>query len=283
MAPQNIRHLYLLSDRLLGRYTYDRIGRGTIDIENLCVAILGNIQPGVLRPYLSQAINGTSGDDGMIQRFQLMVWPDLKGSKPVDQWPDTTAKNKAHEVFIRLAAWEGWKEPARFTHEAQLLFNNWYEELLIEIRADDIQPAIESHYGKYPSLVPSLAALIHLVDDEHQKTVIDVDIIKKALAWIPYLKSHAERVYSSALDPIDANAQMILDKLGCNKLQDGFGTGDVIRGGWTGLSKLADVKAAIDRLIDYGWLKKIIAQPMAIGRPSSKYSINPIIFQKHTT
>ena len=278
----NDRAFYTQAFNGLGRYTYDRIERGTIDIENLCVAILGNIQPGVLRPYLSQAINGSSGDDGMLQRFQLIVWPDFKGTKPVDQWPDTAAKDKAYQVFARLAAWDGWDEPARFSDDAQLLFNDWYQELLIEIRANDIQPAIESHYGKYPSLVPSLASLIYLADDEYHNSVIGLDSVQKALAWIPYLKSHAERVYSSALDPVDANAQTILDKLIASKLLDGFGTGDIIRGGWTGLSTLVDVKAAIDRLVDYGWIKKIIPQPIAIGRPSERYSVHPIIFQKGT-
>ena len=97
----NDRAFYLECFNGLGRLYYDRIGRGTIDIESLCLAILGNIQPGVLRPYLNQAAKGATGDDGMIQRFQLMVWPDLTDWQHVDQWPDTDAKNQAFAVFER--------------------------------------------------------------------------------------------------------------------------------------------------------------------------------------
>jgi putative DNA primase/helicase len=105
-------------------------------------------------------------------------------------------------VFTRLADWEGLKEPARFSEEAQKLFDAWFCNLHQELRADDIYPALESHYGKYKSLIPSLALLIHLADDEHHSAAVGTDAVNKAIAWSEYLKSHAERVYSSALDPI---------------------------------------------------------------------------------
>lgn len=46
-------------------------------------------------------------NDGLIQRFQLAVFPDSFGLwRNVDRWPDTAAKNRAYEVFIRLAQLE---------------------------------------------------------------------------------------------------------------------------------------------------------------------------------
>ncbi|MGZ8928862.1 MAG: DUF3987 domain-containing protein [Methylobacter sp.] len=280
----NDRAFYLEAFNGLGRYTYDRIGRGTIDIENLCLAILGNIQPGVLRPYLNQATKGTTGDDGMIQRFQLMVWPDLNDWQHVDQWPDKEAKNTVFVIFERLAEWKGFNEPARFSEEAQKRFDAWFFNLHQELRADDIPPAIESHFGKYKSLIPSLAVLIHLVDDENHSLTVGVDAVKRAIAWSEYLKSHTERVYSSALDPIDANAKAILTKIESGKLSDGFSAGDILRGGWTGLDSLNNVKTALTRLIDYGWLKQITSSPSALGgRPSIRYQIHPKILPKHST
>ncbi|NOS76296.1 MAG: DUF3987 domain-containing protein [Methyloglobulus sp.] len=274
----NDRAFYLECFNGLGRYTYDRIGRGTIDIESLCLAILGNIQPGVLRPYLNQAAKGATGDDGMIQRFQLMVWPDLTDWQHVDQWPDKEAKNKAVAVFERLAAWQGFSEPARFDEAAQKLFDAWLCELHQELRADDIPPAIESHFGKYKSLIPSLAVLVHLADDESHRLIVGVDAIKKAIAWGDYLKSHALRVYGAALDPVNANAKTILDKIESGKLSDGFGTRDILRGGWTGLDTLDNVNAALSRLVEYGWLKQLTLPGSAKGgRPSIRYQIHPKI------
>ncbi len=46
----NDRSFYLEAFNGGGRYTYDRIGRGTIDIEAVCVSIIGTIQPGKLIP-----------------------------------------------------------------------------------------------------------------------------------------------------------------------------------------------------------------------------------------
>jgi 5S rRNA maturation endonuclease (ribonuclease M5) len=271
----NDRAFYLECFNGLGRYTYDRIGRGTIDIESLCLAILGNIQPGVLRPYLNQAAKGATGDDGMIQRFQLMVWPDLTDWQHVDQWPDIDAKNNAFAVFERLAEWQGFSEPARFDGAAQRLFDAWFCGLHQELRADDIPPAIESHLGKYKSLIPSLAVLVHLADDESHSPIVGVDAVSKAIAWSGYLKSHALRVYGAALDPVNANAKTILDKVESGKLSDGFGTGDVLRGGWTGLDTLEIVKAAMTRLVEYGWLVQMTpTNPTMGGRPSMRYQVH---------
>ncbi len=71
------RAFYLEAWKGTGRFTYDRIGRGTVDIEAAIVSILGSIQPGPLRAYLRAAVADTEGADGLIQRFQLAVYPDV--------------------------------------------------------------------------------------------------------------------------------------------------------------------------------------------------------------
>lgn len=67
-----------------GHYTYDRIGRGTIEIENCTLSIIGGIQPSKLAPLVRDAVRGVA-DDGLIQRFQFAIWPDDIGSW---QWID---------------------------------------------------------------------------------------------------------------------------------------------------------------------------------------------------
>ena len=71
------RSFYLEAWEGNGRFTYDRIGRGTIDITACCVSILGGIQPGLISDYIATAVRGGAGDDGLVQRFQLLVWPDI--------------------------------------------------------------------------------------------------------------------------------------------------------------------------------------------------------------
>jgi Protein of unknown function (DUF3987) len=97
------RAFYLEAWNGTGRYVYDRIGRGTIEIEAACVSLLGGIQPGPLAHYLRTALEGGSGDDGFMQRFQLLVWPDISRQwRNVDRWPQSMAKQHVIEVFARL-------------------------------------------------------------------------------------------------------------------------------------------------------------------------------------
>src|SRR5204862_4703325 len=59
------RGFYLTAWAGDSRFTYDRIGRGTLDIESAIVSIIGSIQPGVVNDYLRGAVVGGSGDDGL--------------------------------------------------------------------------------------------------------------------------------------------------------------------------------------------------------------------------
>ena len=84
----------------------DRIGRGHISIPNLCASIFGGIQPDKLTVYLEQAAHALA-NDGMLQRFQLLVYPDPRPWEWRDRAPDKAARDAAFAVFEALAegAW----------------------------------------------------------------------------------------------------------------------------------------------------------------------------------
>jgi len=74
-------------------HTIDWIGRGTIHVDACCMSMLGGIQPGRLRCYLADALADGPSNDGLIQRFQLMVWPDTESDwKYVDRAPDPASE-----------------------------------------------------------------------------------------------------------------------------------------------------------------------------------------------
>src|SRR5712664_4234588 len=99
---ENDRAFYCEAWNGTGAYTYDRIGRGTLHIRAACVSVLGGIQPGPLERYL-RAVFAGRGDDGLLQRFQLAVWPDGGGRwRNVDRWPDADARTRVIELFQRL-------------------------------------------------------------------------------------------------------------------------------------------------------------------------------------
>ena len=83
-------------------YTFDRIIRGTHHIEAACVSLLGATQPSKIADFVKRSVDGGLGDDGMIQRFSLAVWPDGVGWREVDRYADSEAKQAAFDVFDRL-------------------------------------------------------------------------------------------------------------------------------------------------------------------------------------
>ena len=267
-------------------YTLDRIGRGLhLHIPALCISLLGGTQPGRLAEYTGQAIRGGAADDGLIQRFGLMVWPDPVATwRNVDRPPDHTAERVAYAVFDRLDRLDPASIGAqqdrnldghpiglpylRFSAEALSHFQEWHEALEVRLRSGELHPALESHFSKYRKLVPALALLIHLADDGRGE--IGEDATLKALAWAEYLETHAHRVYGAVTQVEVAAAKAILRRIERGDLQAPFTTRDVWRPGWAGLSDRALVVRALELLADYGHLTVEVDRETG-GRPATRY------------
>lgn len=118
----------------------DRIGRGHIHIPNLCLSLFGGIQPDKLTAYLDMA-TGALDNDGMLQRFQVLVYLDHRNWEWRDEAPDPDARERAYETIAGLVnfnplAWgaipagQYEKFPAfQFTDDAQEIFIQWSIEL----------------------------------------------------------------------------------------------------------------------------------------------------------
>ena len=267
-------------------YTLDRIGRGLyLHIPALCISLLGGTQPGRLAEYTGQAIRGGAADDGLIQRFGLMVWPDPVATwRNVDRPPDHTAERVAYAVFDRLDRLDPASIGAqqdrnldghpiglpylRFSAEALSHFQEWHEALEVRLRSGELHPALESHFSKYRKLVPALALLIYLADDGRGE--IGEDATLKALAWAEYLETHAHRVYGAVTQVEVAAAKAILRRIERGDLQAPFTTRDVWRPGWAGLSDRALVVRALELLADYGHLTVEVDRETG-GRPATRY------------
>ena len=59
-----------------GEFSFDSLRRGTVQASGMCLSIFGGIQPGPLQAHVTAAGSGAT-DDGFLQRFQLLVWPDV--------------------------------------------------------------------------------------------------------------------------------------------------------------------------------------------------------------
>jgi len=262
-----------------GRFTYDRIGRGTIDIEHCTLSMIGGIQPSKIAPLVRGATRGTA-DDGLIQRLQLAVWPDdNRRWRWIDRQPDAKARHAFEQAFYRLHGLhfdDGTGEPPcwRFTAKAQGLFVEWMEEVQKIARADDIHPALESHLLKMPQTIAGLALLFEVLDGQGGE--VGEIATARALEWADYLRSHAERLYSVAVGSAIESARLILSRR--EKLPELFTGRDIQRKGWAGLDSLEAIRDALETLVEYGYLTESLMPPTAQGgRPSTRYHWNPLL------
>lgn len=270
-------------------YVFDRIERGlNLDIPGVCLSLLGGTQPGRLAEYVRHAVRGGAGDDGLLQRFGLMVWPDIGGNwRNVDRWPDSAAKREAFAAFERMdrlrpADTGAQQDPGldggaegvaylRFSGEALELFTEWRAALENRLRSGDLHPAMESHLAKYRKLVPGLALILHLADGGTGAVGERPGL--QALAWAEYLETHAVRVYGSLAAPEIEAARAILAKLRGGDLPERFGSRDVWRPGWAKLTDRQTVGDALDLLVEMDWLAT--EQEPTAGRTRTVYVLSP--------
>ncbi|MEJ1382418.1 MAG: YfjI family protein [Candidatus Sedimenticola sp. (ex Thyasira tokunagai)] len=272
-----------------GSYTDYKIGRGLTDAENICISLFGGIQPDKLRRYLHQSMTG--GNDGLMQRFQLAVYPDEpKSWRLIDEYPNAIEKDRAYEIIRALAdadfmQWgvqqdEHEKRPyMRFTDEGQKVFNEWLTDLQTDKLPNEENPLIAEHLGKYRSLMPSLALIIHLVSvaDNSADGQVSERAAMLAAAWCEYLEAHARRIYGMVTEPGRQAAAILADRIRAGKLANPFTAKDVYRNHWSGLNDRGVVDAACMVLIDEDWLFVERSKSTGGRPPLPKFWINPAV------
>ena len=280
---EGARGFYLSAWSGTDAYTFDRIGRGLdMRIHACCLSLLGSIQPAIIGGYLKQAVAG-GGGDGLLSRFQLLVWPDHPGDwRNVDRWPDTDAKARAFATFERLDTLQPETVGAlieadagipylRFDDEAQGTFNEWREDFERRIQSGGDHAAIESHLAKYRKLVPALALLIHLCDSEGGP--IGNTALLKSLAWAEYLESHARRAYASVAQAEAIGARALMQRIKRGEVSNPFTPRDVYLKHWANLGTPEEAHDAVRYLTDLDYLRKE-DRPTG-GRPKAAIWINP--------
>ena len=284
------RAFYLEAWEGTGRFTYDRISRGTIDIESVCISIFGTIQPSVLQKVVQDSQKFKASDDGLLQRFQLAVYPDnLSGEwKNIDRPPNKKLKEQFQNIIKNLVELEPASINAetnefvkypflRFNGQAQEMFNEWRKELENKLCDFNGHPALESHLAKYRSLIPSLALIFHLADiRNHRLKVVGEDSLGLALAFSEYLESHAKKIYSMGEENELDLAHLLLKKIKEYQLKY-FSAREIQRRNWKGLNSANLIQKAICILLEANILR---CKPQE-ERKNEAYEVNPKILRKN--
>ena len=288
-SQKEARGLYLTAWSGNDSYATDRIGRGHVRANNVNISVLGTTQPNVIKSIISNAVHGGMEDDGLIARFQFISYPDpvTKYTK-IDRYPNLSAANHYEEIvelFVKLdpRQIEAQMAPSgehylTFDEEAQKIFDSWRQGLENRLRDPNSEehPVILSHLGKYRSLFPKIALVLHLAAG--QKGPITKSAAQRTLLWINYLEAHARRMYHTATNRVLQNALALSKKISAGKLISGFTKSEILIKEWADLKTGEEVANALSILIDMGWIRGVETKSTG-GRPRLNYYINPRLKQ----
>ena len=264
-----------------GSYTVDRVGSGTLHVPALCLSVFGGIQPGKLQTYVEKTLQGKAEDDGLLQRFQILIYPEHAPTwENVDRSPNLRAQEKACEFFNRIDALSPSDtaiQGVNFCPPAQEVFNHWRLELEKKLRSEEIGcHAFESHLAKYRSLMPSLALLFWILENPQNISAhgaVSLSATSKAIEWCAFLEKHAVKAYA-----IGQNAQIIAAKklaqcIEQGLLSDGMPIRSIYRKQWAQLGTPQLVDAALESLEELGWLR--IINVVVQGGKTKKIELHP--------
>ena len=280
------REFYLSGWDAKGSLRIDRIGRGSLYVPGVCLSILGSIQPGKLSRYVSEAAGGGRGADGLLQRFSLLVWPDLEPFVYRDEPPNLAARARVDRYFRWLdrldpeaLGAQGSPPGLRYDAEAQSLFVAWYTETITRARAEKSE-ALAAYLSKLPKLFTALSLLAWLAELSEGASPGPVPARCAALAGdlCDYAEGHARKVYARFIEPGRSAAKALAAKLKDGSVPDGMTVRDLKDAGWRDLSQPEPVEAALSELADRGWCR-IETKRDTGGRPSRVVRINPAVLE----
>lgn len=267
-ARASERQFFLEAWNGLGSYRIDRVVRGSLYIPRLCLGILGGLQPTVFEREFLDKLHAEG--DGLLQRFQLLVWPEVAADwRNVDHWPDQAFMDKAHAVFARLADMapdtigtqhQGDACPwVRLSAGAQEAYDDFLSRLEPALRSGKRwTAALTEHYSKFRSLVPALAMILDVVERPVRIGAFDVGLssMEKALRWAEYLRRTAERIYAMGEIREDKDLERLMDlaRAGRFKVQRADGS-FTARDAYVVMGrKQDDVQPLLDQAVERGML-----------------------------
>jgi len=278
-------------------FTLDRVGRGTTTLEATCLSVFGTIQPSRLDRIVR---NYTDGGDGLLSRFQVVVYQLKKPKwKPSRDVMPTDLENRMRDFLLAIAEQRHAAAHSLHMCDAALdLFEPWQDQQRLELEplSEDAQ-ALESHLGKYPSLVLKLATILQLAHDFENAALplrteddlrapahvrwseeIGLPALKGAFAIADVLQAHAEHMYRPLLNREHMVATALLKKILTGKVTDGTRARDIKQAGWANLSEEGDVELALATLErNHILCVERTRSASGRGRPSDVLRINPKI------
>jgi hypothetical protein len=259
-----------------GSYTVNRVGRGSVWIDNLSVSLLGGIQPDPIR-----RIAADMQDDGLLQRLFPIVMDE---SRVGTDEPTAPVVGEYAALVHRL---HKLQKPRRGMLDAVLRFDDEAQALRGELeglhhrlvsRWEDVNKKIAAHFGKYDGLFARLCVIFHCIEsgDTRPDVIVTEDTAQRAARFLhEYLLPHAIAFYSDIIGLADRH-DAVLATAGYILVHalDTITVRDVRRGDRLMRSlENRDAEAVLQKLDAFGWLMPI----PSLRSDSVRYEVVPSV------
>jgi len=279
-----------------GSHTVDRLARGTVFIPKVCAGVLGTLQPGPLADILDTQ---RGAGDGLLQRFQVFVWPDT--FPPFDQAAqrlplDAGRQEGAAQILDALPGLtlaelgsrhpSGDGAPLTYTSEGQAVYDSWEVEHAAAVRDMTRGEAYRAHLGKQPGTFARLALIFHALDivsvggsayHPHPAQVGE-EAALLAAGWCEYLSAHARKLWGEGRRRDVLDAREVLRFMERQRVRDGQKLAEaraVLAEGKAGMTG-PRLLAALSVLEECGAVRVVTPPPgVKGGRPSPLLRIHP--------
>lgn len=256
----------------------DRIGRGSINIPNWSVSMIGGIQPDAIKRIAKNMV-----DDGLMQRFMVVIG----GNGQEYDRPENTQAHDAFQTLVRaLFAIAPSESAVTLSEEAHIerIALNELTELMIE--AASVSNAMKSHLGKWSGLFARLLLVYHAIEcvkSGQYPTAVQVsgETAKRVKTLMTkFLLPHSLAYYNDILGGgMDhEHVRNIAGLLLANPAQ-AVTLSSIMAGykPWRSLDNYAKQRI-LDALEEFGWLQSQHLKQLTFRRGAAMWIVNPKIY-----
>lgn len=264
---------------------FDRVGSGSLYIENLAVPIYCNVQPAVISKYMTG--NQDAQDDGFLQRFIPALVRDDEASRVGVGVPEFLSYKHQWEQTIRsiYSHTKGGKT-YHLCPEGQAefhLYEHWLETLKAEERLIHSDNNLQAAIGKLFGLTGRIALVFHLISNPSSNQV-DISTVHMAINWVKSYVIPALRHFYGLGDKQESLDQWVAEYILCAP-ETVLSVSEIQRGARRILERLKlsgyrateSVEHCMTTLERSGWA---IPLPLNPHEKSQRYAINPQIAVK---
>src|SRR5262249_33859665 len=260
-----------------GSYAVDRISRGSFQIPNLSVSLLGGMQPEPLRKVVDEAV-----DDGLIQRlFVIMLrsgWLGRDEEPPEAIGEYETLVESLRGVGRPVAAAVGPELVLHFSSGAQEVRRRLERRHLELMACEAVNKKLAAHIGKYDGLFARLCLIWHCIEHADRNLIdqIDENTARRVERFLHcFLLPHATAFYAGMLGLSDDHERLtaVAGYILAHRLER-ITNRDIQRGD-RAMRKLErqDILSICDQLDALGWLNKT---PGLRPTDPPRWDVNPI-------